>query len=206
MSMSGSSDLSRGPFNIEARRVMSANLARNWWAIAIRGVAAVVFGIIAVLAPGVTVLSLVIAFSAYAFVDGAMGVVSAVRAAQRGETWTYLAAAGIVSIAAAIVALVWPRLTAVIFVLLIAARELVAGGLMVVSAMQLDADHGRGWLALCGALSFIFGILLAIAPFIAALVLAWWLGVYALAIGVSLLILAYRLRTRHVERQQGYAP
>ncbi len=205
MSMSGSSDLYRSPLNAEVRRAMSAGLARNWWAIAIRGVAAIVFGIIAVLAPKVTVLSLVIAFAAYAFVDGVMGIVSAVRAAQRGETWTYLAAAGLVSIVAAIAALAWPGLTVVIFVLLIAARELVAGGLMIASALQLDSDHGRGWLALCGALSFIFGILLAIAPFLAALVLAWWLGVYALAIGISLLLLAYRLRTRHIERQQGYA-
>ena len=205
MSMSGSSDLFRGegPISAEVRRAMSASLARNWWAMAMRGVAALTFGAIAVFAPNITVLSLVIAFSIYAFVDGVMGIVSAVRAARNSETWTFLGAAGVISIVAAIAGLAWPGLTVLVFILLIAAREIVAGGLMIASAMQLDADHGRGWLALCGVLSFMFGVLLVIAPFIAALVLAWWLGVYALAIGASLLLLAYRLRARHIERLHG---
>jgi uncharacterized membrane protein HdeD (DUF308 family) len=174
MSLSGS-DLFRGegPISAEVRRAMNASLAQNWWAIAIRGVAAVVFGVIAVIAPSVTLLSLVIAFSIYAVVDGVMGIVSAVRAARNAETWTFLAAAGIVSVVAGVAALAWPSLTVLLFILLIAAREIVAGGLMIASAMQLEPDHGRGWLALCGVLAFLFGVLLVFAPLLAALVFAW---------------------------------
>ncbi len=126
-------------------------------------------------------------------VDGVFGMVSAVRAAGRHERWGLLLLEGLVNITAGVVAFLWPRLTVIVFVLLMAAWALVSGGLMLGAAFKLTKDHGRWLLALGGVVSIIYDLLLAIAPLIGALVLTWWLGAYALAFGVVLLVLAFRL-------------
>ena len=173
---------------------MCAVLAENWWAMALRGVFGILFGLIALFAPGPTILSLVLLFSAYMLVDGVFGIISAVRAAGRHERWGLLLLEGLVNIAAGVVAFLLPGLTVIVFVLLMAAWALVSGGLMLGAAFKLTQQHGRWWLALGGVVSMIYGVLLAIAPLIGALVLTWWLGAYALAFGVILLVLAFRLR------------
>jgi uncharacterized membrane protein HdeD (DUF308 family) len=173
---------------------MCALLAQNWWAVALRGVFAVLFGLIALFVPGATILSLVLFFSAYMLVDGAFGIVAAVRAARAGERWMLLVLEGLLNIAVGLIAFVWPGLTVIAFVLLLAAWSLVSGGLMLGAAFRLSKEHGRWWLALGGVVSIIFGVLLAIAPLIGAVVLTWWLGAYALIFGIALLVLAFKLR------------
>src|SRR5215207_7205432 len=173
---------------------MCAVLAENWWAMALRGVFGILFGLIALFAPGPTILSLVLLFSAYMLVDGVFGIISAARAAGRHERWGLLLLEGLVNIAAGVVAFLLPGLAVIVFVLLMAAWALVSGGLMLGAAFKLTQQHGRWWLALGGVVSMIYGVLLAIAPLIGALVLTWWLGAYALAFGVILLVLAFRLR------------
>jgi uncharacterized membrane protein HdeD (DUF308 family) len=175
---------------------MSAVLARNWWLVALRGALGILFGLVALLLPFATILSLVLLFSAYALVDGVVAIIAAIRNSRRHERWGFLVLEGVVSIAAGVVAFVWPGLTVLAFVLLVAAWALVTGALMVVAAFRLNTDHGRWWLLLGGIVSFLFGVLLAIAPLIGALVLTWWVGAYALVFGVALLILAFRLRAR----------
>jgi uncharacterized membrane protein HdeD (DUF308 family) len=175
---------------------MCALLAQNWWAVALRGVFAILFGLVALFLTGPTILSLVLFFSAYMLVDGVFGIVAAVRAARQGERWVLLVLEGILNIAVGIIALVMPGLTVIAFVLLLAAWSLVSGGLMIGAAFRLSKDHGRWWLVVAGIVSIIFGVLLAIAPVIGAVVLTWWLGAYALAFGVALLVLAFRLRAR----------
>jgi uncharacterized membrane protein HdeD (DUF308 family) len=175
---------------------MCALLAQNWWAMALRGVFAVLFGLIALVVPGATILSLVLFFSAYMLVDGLFGIVSAVRAARQGERWGLLILEGIANIAVGIIAFIWPGLTAVAFVLLLAAWSLVSGGLMLGAAFRLSQAHGRWWLALGGIVSIVFGVLLVMAPVVGAVVLTWWLGAYALVFGVALLVLAFKLRGR----------
>jgi uncharacterized membrane protein HdeD (DUF308 family) len=179
-----------------AAKPTGAALARNWWAIAIRGVLGIVFGIIALVLPGVTMLSLVLVFSAYALVDGVFAIVAGVRAAGAHQRWGLLILEGIVNILTAGIALLWPGLTVVAFVLVVAAWAILSGGLMLGAAFGLNADHGRWWLALGGIVSVVYGALLVIAPLIGALVLTWWLGAYALIFGASLLALAFRLRAR----------
>ena len=93
---------------------MIAVLAQNWWAIGIRGVLGILFGLIALFLPVATMLSLVLLFAAYVFVDGVFGIVSAVRAAREHERWGYLLLEGLVNIAAAAVAVLWPGLTVVV--------------------------------------------------------------------------------------------
>src|ERR1700733_4157796 len=176
---------------------MVAMLARNWWAIGIRGVLGIVFGLIALFLPGATMLSLVIVFAAYAFVDGVFGIVSAVRAARQHERWGLLVLEGLVSIAAAAIAVLWPGITVVAFVYLIAFWAILTGILELVAAYRLELIHGRGWLIFAGIVSVLYGILLIVAPMAGAVVLTWWIGAYALVFGVCLVVLAFKLRARH---------
>lgn len=174
---------------------MNAVLAENWWVLALRGVLAILFGLIALFMPGVTMLSLVIVFAAYSLVDGILGIVAAARGALRHERWAYLLLNGIVSIAVAAVAFLWPGITIIAFVLLLAAWALVTGVAMLVSAFRLKLTHGRWWLVAGGIISLVYGVLLVIAPVIGAVVLTWWIGAYAIVLGAMLLVLAFRLRT-----------
>jgi len=176
--------------------LMMAVLAQNWWAIGIRGVLAIVFGLIALFLPGATMLSLVIVFAAYALVDGVFGMVSAIRSARQHERWGYLLLEGLVNIAAAAVAVLWPGITVVAFVLLIAVWAILTGILELAAAFRLEIADGRGWLIFGGIVSVLYGVLLIAAPMIGAVVLTWWLGAYALVFGVSLVVLAFRLRAR----------
>jgi uncharacterized membrane protein HdeD (DUF308 family) len=175
---------------------MLSVLVRNWWAFVIRGVLGVLFGLIALFMPGVTMLSLVIVFSAYTIADGVFGIVAAIRAAKQGERWTLLAVEGAVGIAVGAAAAVWPALTVVVFVALIAAWALITGGLMLGAAVRLDSAHGRIWLVLAALASILYGVVLVVAPMAGAVVLTWWIGAYALIFGVALLTFAFRLRAR----------
>jgi uncharacterized membrane protein HdeD (DUF308 family) len=173
---------------------MSAVLAKNWWAIVVRGVLGIIFGMIALFLPGVTMLSLVLVFSAYALVDGIFAIIAAMRAAREHKRWGLLVLEGIVNIVTAGIALLWPGITVVAFVLLVAGWALISGGLMLSAAFRLGIDYGRWWLALGGIVSIVYGALLIAAPLVGALVLTWWLGAYALIFGASLIVLAFRLR------------
>ena len=175
---------------------MSALLAQNWWAVAIRGVFAIIFGLIALFLPGATMLSLVLFFSAYMLVDGVFGIVAAVKAASNNQRWGLLVLEGIVDIAVGVIAFVWPGLTVLFFVTLMAFWSLITGVLMIVAAFKLNPTYGRGWLIFSGVVSVLFGIALLIGPLIGAVVLTWWLGAYALVFGITLLVLAFKLKSR----------
>jgi uncharacterized membrane protein HdeD (DUF308 family) len=192
-------DDSMGPRRPDGE-AMSAALARNWWAMALRGVAAIVFGVIALLLPGTVLLTLAWLFAAYLLVDGVLGIVASVRAAERQQRWRLLLAESVLDLVMGAVALVLPSVAVVAFVLLTAAWALLTGGLMLAAAFRLHVSHGRWWLALGGIVSLVWGVLLIIAPMIGAVVLTWWLGGYAIVFGIVLLVLGVRLR-----RQAGLA-
>jgi uncharacterized membrane protein HdeD (DUF308 family) len=176
-------------------------LIQNWWLFTLRGVLGIIFGILALIFPGPTILSLVLLFSAYMLVDGIFGIISAVRAIRRKEDrWGLLMFEGLLSVATGILAFLWPGLTVVAFVWLIAAWAIVSGGLMTAAGFRLNIDHGRWWLVLGGLLSVAYGVLLIITPLIGAVVLTWWLGAYALVFGVALVIFSLKLRSRQHER------
>jgi uncharacterized membrane protein HdeD (DUF308 family) len=176
---------------------MSRLLARNWWAIALRGVVAVVFGLIALFVPGAVLLTLALFFAAYLLVDGVLGMIAAVRAATHHERWGLLLFEGLVNIAVGAVAAVFPAAAVFGFVLLIAVWALVTGALMIAAAFRLHVSHGRWWLVFAGIVSVLWGLLLLLAPLMGAVVLTWWLGAYAIIFGISLLALGFRLRGQH---------
>ena len=182
------------PGGVASAGPMSSLLARNWWAMALRGVAAVAFGLIALLVPGAAMLSLAFLFAAYLLADGIFGIVAAVRAARANERWGLLLAEGVLNLLMGLLAAFFPAGAVLGFVLATAAWALLTGGLMLAAAFRLDRSHGRLWLALGGILSLAWGAVLVIAPLAGAVVLTWWLGGYAVAFGAALLVLAFRLR------------
>jgi uncharacterized membrane protein HdeD (DUF308 family) len=182
---------------------MSNLLAQNWWAIALRGVFAIIFGIIALLMPGAALLAFVLLFAAYMLVDGIFAIVAGVRAAQRHERWGWLVFEGILDLIAGGIAVVWPVITIVVFALLMGAWAIVTGALLFGASFRLNIPHGRWLMALAGAVSVIWGFLLIFWPLIGAVVLTWWIAAYALIFGVALLVLAFRLRGR---RRAAMAP
>jgi uncharacterized membrane protein HdeD (DUF308 family) len=173
-------------------------LVQNWWLFTLRGIFGIVFGCIALIFPGPTMLSLVILFSAYMLVDGIAGIISAVRAMRRRDRWGLLVFEGLLNIAVGIIAFLWPGITVIAFVLLIAAWAIVSGALMTAAGFRLNMSHGRWWLVLGGMVSLLYGALLIATPLIGAIVLTWWMGAYALAFGIALIIFSFKLRSgRH---------
>ena len=179
-----------------------AVLTRNWGAIATRGVAAILFGLLSFALPGLTLAALVLLFGAYALVDGIFNVVAAVRGRGTVQPWWALLLEGIVSIAAGVVTFVLPGLTALTLVYVIAAWAVVTGVLEIVAAVRLRNQITGEWrLVLGGVLSIVFGVFIMLAPGAGALALVLWIGAYALVFGALLLALAVRLRrARLVQR------
>jgi uncharacterized membrane protein HdeD (DUF308 family) len=172
-------------------------LGRNWWALALRGVAAILFGILAFAWPGITLFVLVLFFGAYMLVDGIFAIVAAVRAAGEEDRWWLLLIEGILGVLAGLVAFFWPGLTALALLYFIAAWAIVTGIMEIVAAVRLRQEIEGEWaLGLSGLLSVIFGVLLVVLPAPAGLLsLVWLIGAYAVATGVLLLILAFRVRS-----------
>lgn len=181
---------------------LSEVLADNWWAVGLRGILGIVFGLICLLTPGVALGAFVILFAAYMFVDGGFAIASAWKAARSGERWGLLIVEGLVDIAAGLLAVIWPAITMVALIWLVAIWAIVSGALMLYAAFTLNRDHGRWWLALGGIASLIFGVLLVIEPLIGAVVLTMWIGAYALVFGGVLLVLAFQLHSRKEERER----
>jgi len=180
--------------------------AQHWWAIALRGVFAIVFGILAIVLPGVTLASLVLLFAAYMLVDGVLAIIAGVRAARQHKRWWLLVLEGIADLAAGAIAVAWPLITVVVFVFVLGAWAIVSGGLLWAAAFRLNVAHGRWLMVLGGALSVIWGVLLLFWPIAGAIVLTWWLGGYALLFGGSLIALAFRLRRVQRELPSGAVP
>jgi uncharacterized membrane protein HdeD (DUF308 family) len=180
----------------EPNDAMSALLARNWWAIALRGLAAILFGIIALLLPGVTMLALVLLFAAYMLVDGILAIVAGVRAARHHDRWGWLVFEGAIDLIAGAIAVAWPLVTVVAFVWLLAAWAILSGVVLFAASFRLNLARGRWLMTLGGAISVVWGVLLIVWPLTGALVLTWWIAAYALFFGGALLFLAFRLRRR----------
>jgi uncharacterized membrane protein HdeD (DUF308 family) len=184
---------------------MSGLLARNWWAVLLRGIAAILFGLAALLAPGLTLASLVLLFAAYMLVDGVFAIVSAIRAARRQERWALFVLEGVVDLVAGAAVFLLPGAALLAFVALLAIWALISGGLMVASAFRLHRDHGRIWLIVGGVASVVWGALLLVYPITGLVVMTWYIGAYALVFGVSLIVLGVTLRSRAAGHAAGPA-
>lgn len=181
---------------------MVDHLSHNWWAIALRGVVAILFGIVALVMPAITLVALVLLFGAFAIVDGAFAVLAGIRRRAEGTTDWWLVLMGIAGIVAGVLAVVWPGITALALLLLVGAWAVITGGLEIVVAYRLRRQIEGEWLlALDGALSIAFGLLVLFVPTAGALAVVWLIGAFAIASGVMLVALAFRLRARQQTAQ-----
>lgn len=176
---------------------MISLLTRNWWAVALRGVAAVLFGIAAFVWPGVTLAALVLLFGAYAFVDGVFAIwhAFAARTSETNFRW-FLGLEGLAGVVLGVLTLMWPGITALVLLYLIAAWAVITGVLEIAGAIELRKLIEHEWLlAIGGVCSILFGGIMAFNPGAGALALLWVIGSYAIVFGVVLIVLGFRLRS-----------
>lgn len=174
---------------------MLGMVSRHWWVFAIRGIAAIVFGILAFIWPLTTLAVLVFLFGAYVLVDGVALLVSLVRgdALARGHGWA-VGIMGVLGILAGVATFAWPGLTAVSLLYLVAFWAITMGTFQVVAAIALRRElDGELWMALGGVVSIVFGALLVVLPGEGLLSLVWLVGIWSVVFGVSSIGLAYRL-------------
>lgn len=187
------SDIGYGP-----PMLRSTALARNWWAILVRGIAAVLFGIVALLLPVQALAVLALIFGIYLLVDGVFALIAAIRAATHHDRWAWLLLEGAVDLLVGLLALAAPGAVIIGTVWVISAWAIVTGALMLAAAFRLHGSHGNWLLGLSGGISIVWGALLWFAPVIGAFVLTIWLGAYALIFGIAMIAFALRLRHRHL--------
>jgi uncharacterized membrane protein HdeD (DUF308 family) len=161
----------------------------------LRGIAAIVFGVLAFVWPGLTLFTLIILYGAYALIDGVIALIAAFSGgAKPAPTW-WLIVAGIAGIAAGIATFVWPGITALVLIVFIGVWSIVRGIFEIVGAIKLRKEiDNEWWLILAGALSVVFGVLVLIMPGAGALALIWVIGAYAIVFGILLVGLSFRLR------------
>jgi uncharacterized membrane protein HdeD (DUF308 family) len=169
--------------------------AGRWWAVVLRGIVAIVFGVMAFALPGVTLATLVLLFGCYALVDGIFSLVSAIGGRRRREDRWLLALEGIVGLWAGVVTLRAPAITAMVLVFFISIWAMATGFLRIAAAFRLRKEiSGEVWLALSGVLSVVFALMLMLRPLVGALSLIWVIAGFALVLGITLIMLGFELR------------
>ena len=169
----------------------------HWWALALRGAIAILFGLAALLRPGIAVEALILLFGAYALVDGVFSIVGVFGGTRGGTPRWLLFIEGVAGILAGLIAFVLPGLTAILLLYLIAAWAIVTGISEIAMAIRLRKEISGEWaLIVGGAFSVLFGVILAVVGPVAGLLsLVWLIGIYAVAFGIMLLIAGFRLRS-----------
>jgi uncharacterized membrane protein HdeD (DUF308 family) len=170
---------------------MLSMLARNWWLIALRGLMAILFGVLTFVWPGLSLFALVVLYGAYAFVDGVFALWAAIAGRKTNESTGWLIFVGLAGLLAGIVTVLWPGLTALALLYLIAWWCIVRGLFEIVGAIRLRKEiDNEWWLVLEGVLSVLFGIILLVRPGAGALAVVWLIGAWSILVGAMLVALA----------------
>jgi uncharacterized membrane protein HdeD (DUF308 family) len=173
-------------------------LAKNWWLEVLRGVAAIIFGILAFVWPGLTLLTLVLFWGAYALVDGVLAIVAAIKGGNPMPRW-WLAIVGIAGIVAGALTFLVPGITALVLLIFIAVWAIVLGVMEIYGAIRLRKEIEGEWLLILnGVLSVLFGLILLWRPAVGALAVVWIIGAYAIILGVIYIAFGLKLRKHHV--------
>jgi len=174
---------------------LGALLKTAWWLVLIRAVLLVAFGIITLSSPGLALVALVFVFGFYAIMDGVTAVYLGIRSRGTERSWGWIVAQGVISVLAGLVALVWPGVTALSLLFVIAFWALVLGVAAIAEGFRSRRTDDRwGWTVAKGALDVVFGVLLLVWPATGILALLWLVGVFAVVGGIMLAVLAFRIR------------
>lgn len=169
-------------------------LAKNWWLLLLRGIAAIIFGLLAFAWPGLTLLTLILFYGAFALVDGVLAIVAAITGGVPGSRW-WLAIVGLLGIAAGLLTFLTPGLTALVLLFFIAGWAIVTGVFEIIGAIKLRKEIDNEWLLILGGIiSVLFGVGMMLAPGAGALALVWVIGAYSVVMGVLFVALAFRLK------------
>jgi uncharacterized membrane protein HdeD (DUF308 family) len=176
-------------------RPMLHALAKCWWLLLLRGIAAILFGVLAFAWPGLTLVTLVLLYGAFALVDGVISLIAAFSGSAKPVPTWWLVVVGVLGIAAGVVTFVWPGITAILLILFIGAWAFVHGIFEIIGAIQLRKEIDNEWmLILGGVLSVVFGLIVLFAPGAGALALIWVIAAYSIIFGITFVALALRLR------------
>ena len=174
-------------------------LGRVWWLVLLRGIAAILFGVLALLWPGVTLVTLVLLWGAWALMDGVTALVAGWKAKDNEKPMWQIVLVGIVGIAAGVLTFVMPGVTAIALLIMIAVWAIVSGVFQIGAAIRLRKEIANEWmLILSGALSVVFGALMILNPGAGAMAVLWIIGCFAIAFGMLLVILAFKLKKHAV--------
>ncbi|MFT3975229.1 MAG: HdeD family acid-resistance protein [Amaricoccus sp.] len=178
-----------------ANKPLLRALAANWWLILLRGIAGVIFGLLAFMWPGITALSLTFLWGGYALIDGVASLWAAITGGGAGSRgWLLLV--GLLGIAAGIFAFVWPVGTAGVLLLFIAAWAIATGILQIWGAIRLRKEIEGEWLLIVsGVISILFGLVLVMQPLAGALAVVWMIAIFAIIFGIDHILLAFKLRS-----------
>ncbi|HEX7230511.1 MAG TPA: HdeD family acid-resistance protein [Candidatus Binatia bacterium] len=169
-------------------------LAKKWWLLLLRGIVAVLFGILAFAWPGITLVTLVIFYGAYALIDGIVALAAAIGGGAMTPRW-WLAIVGIAGIAAGLITFFWPGITALVLITLIGAWMLAHGVLEIIGAIKLRHEIDNEWLLIIsGAVSVVVGLFVLAQPGAGALAFVWLIAAYAIAFGLLMIGLSLRLK------------
>ncbi|HKP05248.1 MAG TPA: HdeD family acid-resistance protein [Chthoniobacterales bacterium] len=170
-------------------------LSHNWWLLALRGLTAVIFGVLTFIWPAISLFALIMLFGAFALVNGVLSVFLAAKAPKGYPRFGSLLIGGLLGIFTGFLTFFWPGLTALGLLIMIAAWAIATGVMEIVAAIKLRKKIKGEWLlVLAGICSVAFGIMLLLMPGPGALVLVLWIGAYALVSGILLIILAFKMR------------
>ena len=173
-------------------------LTAKWWVLLVRGIVAILFGLAAIAWPALTIGTLIIMFGAFAIVDGVFALFSAFAHRKDAEYWWATALQGALGIIFGILVFSMPGITAVVLLFWIAAWAIVTGVLEIISAIRLRKEiSGEFWMILGGAVSILFGVYAFVRPGAGALAVIWVIAIYAIAFGITLVVLAFKVRNIH---------
>jgi uncharacterized membrane protein HdeD (DUF308 family) len=173
-------------------------LARNWWLVLLRGLCSVAFGVLAFAWPGITLVTLVLLYGGFALADGILAIAAAIMGGRPTPRW-WLAVMGLLGIAAGVVTLLWPGVTALVLLMFIAFWAITTGVMQIIGAIKLRKEiDNELFLILGGILSVVFGIVMLAQPGAGALALVLVIGGYAIVYGVLLIAFSLRLH-RHAD-------
>ncbi len=191
----------------ESGGAMGTLWAHDWWVVLLRGIVAVLFGLLAFFLPSITLIVLVWLFGIFAIVDGILSFERAFSASSRHESWIWPAIVGVLGIAAGVAAFIWPGITALVLLYIIAAWALLTGIVEIIGAIRMRREISDEWLfVLGGVLSVLFGVLVFARPGAGAIAVVWLIGFYAIVLGIQRIAVAFRMRDWQAHPMSGGAP